>query len=256
MIWRRGASRGGATPDSWPDDPEGAEPDSGDTAEPDIGDNGDTAEPDIGDTGPTSDRPARSPLRWLSPRSQREDPASEPAVPADDLDLNPSDMRSPEPLYGYVVAMELIAVSILNLTLTHGKGAPTHPSTTLSLIGLIASLAVLGIVRTHHRLIVGFAAVIAAFFVTLPKVPDSLSTTHLLALIIPVIYAFVLTQRQRKAATARQRAGRSASSRPAPAASTATSGSGGRRGRKKASVPTGPTANRRYTPPKAKRPSR
>ena len=251
MIGRRGASRGGATPDSWPDDPEGADPDSGDTAEPDTGDTGDS-----GGTGRTGDRPARSPLRWLSPRNQREDPASEPAVPADDLDLNPTDMRSPEPLYGYVVALELIAVSILNLTLTHGKGAPTHPSTTLSLIGLVASLAVLGIVRTHHRLIVGFSAVIAAFFVTLPKVPDSLSTTHLLALFIPVIYAFVLTQRQRKAATARQRAGRSAASRPAPAASTAAAGSGGRRRRKKATVPTGPTANRRYTPPKAKRPSR
>ncbi len=233
MIGRRGASRSGATPDSFPDDSDGAEPDTG----------------DAGDAG---DRSARLPFRWLSPRSRQGDPASEPAVQADDLDLNPSDMRSPEPLYGYLVGLELVVVSILNLTVTHGKGAPTHPSTTLSLIGLVASLAVLAIVRTHHRLIVGFSAVIAAFFVTLPKVPASMSTTHLLALVIPVVYAFVLTQRQRKAATARQRAGRSASNRPAPAA---PAGSGGRRRRRKETTPTGPTANRRYTPPKAKRPS-
>jgi hypothetical protein len=241
VIGRRGASRGGATPDDWSDDSEGAESDTGDTS--------DTA--GTGDSD--SDRPARSPFGWLSPRSQRGDSQPGPAVQDDDLDLNPSDMRSPEPLYGYVVALELIAVSILNLTVTHGKGAPAHPSTTLSVVGLAASLAVLGIVRTHHRLIVGFSAVIAAFFVTLPKVPDALSTTHLLALFIPVIYAFVLTQRQRKATTLRAKAGRSASTRPAPAA---PAGSGRRGRRKKEAAPTGPTANRRYTPPKAKRPPR
>ena len=65
-------------------------------------------------------------------------------VPDDDLDLKPtSACGGPEPLYGYVVALELIVVSILNLTVTHGKGAPTHPAPA-GLVGLLASIALLG----------------------------------------------------------------------------------------------------------------
>ena len=43
--------------------------------------------------------------------------------------LKPSAMRGNEALWGYVVAGELIVVSILNLMVTHGKGAPAHPNT-------------------------------------------------------------------------------------------------------------------------------
>ncbi len=165
----------------------------------------------------------------------------------DDLSRKPTDMRNPEPLYGYVVALELIVISILNLTVTHGKGAPTHPSTTWAVVGLLASIALVGIIRTHHRLIVAFSAVIAAFFVTLPRVPDSLTVIHLLALVIPVIYAFYLSQRQRKAAAARLKAGRTR------AASEPKGDPGRRRGRRDKATASGPQPNRRYTPPKAKR---
>ncbi|HEY3811214.1 MAG TPA: hypothetical protein VGL49_07250, partial [Acidimicrobiales bacterium] len=113
-----------------------------------------------------------------------------------------------------------------------------------------------GVIRTtHHRLVVPFAAIVAAFFATLPKVPNSLSLAHLFALVLPVIYAFLLTQRQRKASTAQLRAGkRNATS--TGAADTRNAAAGGRRqsrqSRRQPKTQTGPTKNRRYTPPKSK----
>jgi hypothetical protein len=175
----------------------------------------------------------------------------------DDASLKPSAMRGSEPLYGYLVGLELIAVSILNLVVTHGKGAPAHPSTGLAVIGLVASIAATALVRTHHRLIVPLALIVAAFFVTLPRGPDSLGPAHIFALVIPVIYAFVVTQRQRKATQAFGRGRRSGDAKSTTAKSTPAArraeGSGRRRGRKQAGAPTGPAASPRYTPPKPKR---
>jgi hypothetical protein len=174
----------------------------------------------------------------------------------DEQSLKPSAMRGSEPLYGYLVALELVLVSILNLTVTHGKGAPAHPSTGLSTVGLVASLLLVALVRIRHRLIVPFAAIVAAFFVTtLPKVPNSLSVAHLLGLVIAAVYAFVLTQRQRKAAAALTKKGGAAAAK-SPAAKPSTErrpdSANRRRGRQQA-VPAGPAASRRYTPPKPKR---
>lgn len=192
--------------------------------------------------------------RWLTGLNRAVSP--EPASPDDDLNLKPTAMRRPEPLYGYIVAVELVLVSILNLTVTHGKGAPAHPATLESLIGLAASLALFPIIRTNHRLIVAFATVIAAFFATLPRTPASLTLVHLLALIIPIMYAFILSSRQRKAASARAKALRSGSSgatKSRPSREPASDSGGRRRGRREKDAPTGPQASRRYTPPKAKR---
>ena len=204
---------------------------------------------DAGEVDTDGDEEPAPRRRWLGARGDRGEPAP------DDPSLKPATMRGTEALYGYVVALELIGVSILNLTVTHGKGAPAHPPTRLSVIGLIGSIALIGVVRIHHRLIVPFGTIIAAFLVTLPKVPNSLTSAHLLALIIPVVYAFLLTQRQRKATTAQARSGRSTTSRAAPAQRRADA-VGRRRSRQEAAGPAGPRPNRRYTPPKAKRPRR
>jgi hypothetical protein len=191
-------------------------------------------------------------------------PAAAPARGSRDQNLKPSTMRGSEVMYGYIVALELIAVSVLNLTITHGPGAPTHPerlvganltSTELSVFGLVLSIGMLGVIQTKHRFIVPFYSIIAAFFVTLPKVPDSLSLTHLIALVVPVVYAFVLTQRQRKETLAQGRAGGGARAASTPA-ERRQQPSGRRRGRRQAPEPAGPKANRRYTPPKGKRPRR
>jgi hypothetical protein len=227
MFSRRAAKDGAATSD-----------------DSDSSDDSGSYDPDDFDTD--IDQEPAPKRRWLTPRGSQDEPAP------DDPSLKPATMRGTEALYGYVVALELIAVSILNLTVTHGKGAPTHSSTKTAVIGLIASIALIGVIRIHHRLIVPFGTIIAAFLVTLPKVPDSLTTAHLLALIIPVVYAFMLTQRQRKATTAQARAGRSATSRGTPPDRRADAVSR-RRARQEAARPAGPRPNRRYTPPKAKR---
>jgi len=179
-------------------------------------------------------------------------------TPEEELNLKPSAMRGTEAMYGYVVALELFVVAVLNLTVTHGPGAPVHPQTALSLVGLVASLVLVLIIQTHNRMIVSLSAIGAAFFVTLPAVPNSVRAVHILALIIPVIYAFVLTQRQRKATTALTRAGRTARSNAARAPATKSPSAEDRnrnRARKsKKGAQTGPTPSARYTPPKPKRP--
>lgn len=182
----------------------------------------------------------------------------------DDPSLRPRDMRGSEIMYGYLIASELIVVSILDLTVTHGKGAPTGPqhllgasvtSRDLAFLGLAASIGVLAVIQTRNRFVVPFAAIIAAFFATLPKVPDSLSVVHLVGLVVPIVFAFVLTQRQRKDTLALANSGRSPRSRTA-ASNGRAAPARGRRSRRQAAVPTGPQKNRRYTPPKAKRPRR
>ncbi|MBV9660374.1 MAG: hypothetical protein JO337_04385 [Acidimicrobiales bacterium] len=158
-------------------------------------------------------------------------------------------MRGKETRYGYIVAAELVVVAILNLIVTHGKGAPAHPQTTVALIGLFAAIGLAALLRTRNRMIVGIGSVVASFFVsTLPQAPQSLSTLHFLALAIPLVYAFYLTQRQRRATTSRLRERRATASSPSPRES-----SGRRRKRKQAEEPTGPAPSRRYTPPKSKR---
>jgi hypothetical protein len=172
----------------------------------------------------------------------------------------PSTMKWPEPLYGAVVALELAVIAILNLTVTTGKGAPTHSQTTLSLIGLACAIGFGALLFTRNRMVVSFAAIAAGFFVTLPKVPDRITVFHLFGLVFPLVYAFVLTQRQRKdsAAFNKTRASGSGAPRtPAERRARAQAQRQERRGRRsKAAEPTGPPASRRYTPPKPKRPGR
>jgi len=164
----------------------------------------------------------------------------------------PSAMQGNEYIYGHVVAAILIAVAIANFIVRHGAGAPKKPQTALEIIGLVAALALLPILQTRNRFIAPFAAVIAAFFVTFPRGPNSIQSLHVLAIIFPLVYALLLTQRQRKAAIAQAKSGGAVR----PAARTR------RRKRSKddqesgADQPKSPTPNRRYTPPKAKRAKR
>jgi len=169
----------------------------------------------------------------------------------DDAQLKPSAMRGSEFLYGVGVAVILLLVAILNVAVRHGAGAPKHPQTVLALVGLLAALAVFPLLLTRNRFIAPFGAVIAAFFVTLPSTPNSVKSLHAIAIVFPLVYALVLTQRQRKLAMAAAR--EKAAARQA-AGDTATPRSGRRR--KREPQPTGPIANRRYTPPKGKSVSR
>lgn len=179
-------------------------------------------------------------------RSGRGDPIDEGVQPSEDQ-LKPSAMRGSEFRYGVGVAVILLAVAVLNLADRHGAGAPKHPATALQLVGLVAALAVFPLLLTRNRFIGPFGAVAAAFFITLPSGPNTVRSAHVIAIVFPLVYALVLTQRQRKLAMADAReraAARQASRAAAPRSS---------RRRKAEAQPTGPTANRRYTPPKPKR---
>jgi hypothetical protein len=182
----------------------------------------------------------------------------------DEADLKPSAMRSMEPLYGYLVAAELLVVAILNLTDTHGPGAPAHPDTALAAAGILGAAAVAAAIRfTRHRMVVAFVTIAAAFLVSVPKIPNSLEVVHVIAIAVPFVYAFILTQRQNRAraadikqaraaesASGGSRAGRSDAARRAADQAKRRD----RRGRRGVPEPSGPKASNRYTPPKPKRP--
>lgn len=164
----------------------------------------------------------------------------------------PSAMQGREFLYGQLVAAVLIAVAIANFVIRHGAGAPKHPQTGLQILGLLTAVALVPIMFTRNRFIAPFAAVIAAFFVTFPTGPSTVRSLHVVAIIFPLIYALLLTQRQRKAAIAQAKAG-AATRQP----------SQGRRRRSRRSKesdevdkPRAPQPSRRYTPPKDKRAKR
>jgi hypothetical protein len=167
-------------------------------------------------------------------------------------------MRGTEPMYGYVVMLELIAVAVINLVVVHGAGAPKHSQTTVSLIGLVAALVFGATIQTRNRFIVGFSCILAAFVISsIPQVPNSVKPYHLFGLIIPLVYALILTQRQRKASLALARSGKAPpATTPAERRADAAARRQQRRRGKNVEPPSGPTPSRRYTPPKAKRPRR
>ena len=161
---------------------------------------------------------------------------TEPEAEVDplELELRPSDTRGTEAMYGYVVALEL--------TVTHGKGAPTHPATGLALGGLGASVLVLGIIaRWKNRTVIALATIAAALVVDLPAVPDRLAVAKVFAVFIPLLYGIVLIRRRTKSTNIRRRAG--------------LDPEGPRRTRDKAATSSSakPVSTGRYTPPKAKR---
>jgi hypothetical protein len=183
-------------------------------------------------------------------------------------DLPPSRMRGSEALYGYVVGLELLVIAVLHLIVRTGKGAPAHPNTALQVIGVVASLAFFAVLQVRSRTIVGFAAIMTAFFVTLPKVPSSLAIANVLALAVPLAYGLILTQRQRRALGATMRGARreararrgsagagSDGGRSRPSGGRDTGGRPGGRGRGKtqAAPVSGPRPSARYTPPKSRR---
>lgn len=195
--------------------------------------------------------------------TERDTALDAPAVPG----LKPSAMRGYEPIYGYVVGVVLVVVAVLNLTVTHGTGAPAHPQTTLAAVGVAASLALFGAIQTKNRMIAGFGAILAAFFVTLPRVPTSLSVAHIVALVVPMAYGLIITQRQRRDTPRLARGGRGSRGAAAsgdakgsgrggksrPGATGATPAGGRRRRGKQPGPISGPRPNARYTPPKSKR---
>jgi hypothetical protein len=159
-----------------------------------------------------------------------------------------------------VVGLELVVVAVLNLAVHTGKGAPAHPQTALQAVGLVAALAYFGVLQVKNRTLIGFSAIAAAFFVTLPRVPNSLTLAHILALAVPVGYALIITQRQRKAANASLRAARRGGRGPAaPKGRSGETPVGARGSARRAArtgvkaAPSGPRPSSRYTPPKAKR---
>lgn len=193
--------------------------------------------------------------RWLrregeagadTPRVEVVETAPAPTTPED-----PGRLTRSEAVYGYVVALELLVVAILNLVVTHGKGAPKHPDTVLAVIGVLAAVALVPVLQLRKRTVAAFAAILAAFFVTLPPVPTRLSFYHFFALLIAAGWGLLVASRRRKAEKSLRAAGGGVAARTSQRSGRPDGRS--RRSRKGAPEPSGPQANRRYTPPKARR---
>jgi hypothetical protein len=167
-------------------------------------------------------------------------------TPAPDS-LPPIQLREWEIPAAYVVAVVVVVVAVLEFTVTTGKGAPKNPSVVLPSVALVAAAAQAISVRFGNRLITAFLGIVAGITVGYTKTPDSLSLLRDIGLFLPFIYGFVVIQRQSRAQRAitgpRGRRGRGA-----------VGGGGGGRQSSKTPEATGPKANRRYTPPKAKAP--
>ena len=203
-----------------------------------------------------------------SPRQASKQPEPEPTTEptdatdqVDEPDLPPSRMRGSEPLYGYVVGLELVVIAILTLAIHGGKGAPKHPQTALQIAGLVASVAYFAVLQRRSRTLTAFAAIVAAFIITLPAVPDALRSTRVFVLAIPLAYGLIITQRQRKATGLTMRgtrknpgaAGRAASPSRGDSSAKSRPPARGRRAQPAPPAPTGPRASSRYTPPNPKR---
>jgi hypothetical protein len=151
------------------------------------------------------------------------------------------------------VALELTVVAILNLVVIHGKGAPKHPDTVLAALGVVAAVALVGVIQLRKRTVAAFTAILAAFVVTLPRVPTSLTFYHFFALAIAAGWGLLIATRRRKAEKARLASGGSVTTGTRGREAAASGRKPKVKSRRSAPAPTGPQANRRYTPPKPKR---
>ena len=179
------------------------------------------------------------------PRSARRANRKDRPVDPLEYELDPWVTRGNETLYGYVIGAELILMAILELTDTHGKGAPAHPATWMSVAGLVASVLMLGLLQTKNRTFVALSTILASLLIDLPSVPNSLVMAKLFAVFIPIVYGIVLVRRRSRSAQIRQQAGIDT----APATGRGRTDRSGKGGSNPAPVRT----TGRYTPPKSKR---
>lgn len=160
--------------------------------------------------------------------------------PDERTDAPPTRMKGREPVLGLAVAALLVVVSVLNLVITTGAGAPTHPNRWLPLLGLVFAVLLAVTVRYRSRLLSPVTAIGSAFFATVSKAPSSLEVPHLAALAAALAFALILSMRQRREqrliTPARPRGGAAA-----------------RRGRSEPEVAATkrPPPSKRYTPPKS-----
>jgi hypothetical protein len=168
-------------------------------------------------------------------------PAPTPARPAPPSGPRPIELREWEIPAGYAVAGLIVLLAVLELTITHGKGAAKNPSPILPLIALVVGLAQAATIRFKNRLLTGILGVAGGLLIAYVRVPDSLGILHSIGFLAPFVYAFLVTQRHSRA----QRALQGPRNRR-------QGGGGSRRGSQAPPEPGGPKASRRYTPPKAK----
>lgn len=176
--------------------------------------------------------PRRSPLAWMS--------EANPKMGGDDDKQPPSRMRPPEDQVGYLIAIVMVVIGVIFAA--DSGAADSHPI--FAIVGTVVAAALpLAIFRLANRFVSAVGAILAAFLISLGQLHPhgGLVGLYYVLLIAALGYGFWLTRRQGKAAKLQ-----------ASARGQGRAG-GSRRGRDKAPEPTGPPANRRYTPPKATR---
>jgi hypothetical protein len=173
-----------------------------------------------------------------------------PSSPTPDSNQPPSRMQPPEDRVGFGVAAILVICGVLFLSI-HGKGSPKHPNEVLPAIGIAVAVALpVVIIRFRNRFVSALLAAAIVLLLTSTRPPNSLSGLYFVVFVAGLGYLLWLTLRQSKAARAQ------AKNQPRLTPEERRARRERQRRGEKEPERTGPTANRRYTPPqpaKAKR---
>jgi hypothetical protein len=173
-----------------------------------------------------------------------------------DLELPSSRMRRNEAQYGYLVVVEMVVVAVLQLVIRTGPGAPKHPNTFLEVAALVVAAAQFGVIRSKNRTFTALGVIVSGLLIDIPTVPNRLVYAKLFAVLIPLIYGFVLMRRGNRSRKVRLAAGledgpgsRSGDRSRDTTTTRGRNGGSAMRGRRGASRK---RATGRYTPPKPK----
>jgi hypothetical protein len=211
--------------------------------------------PDSTDTGDAADGEAPAPQKSLMERLFSPAPTV-PDKPSVDKRGNPTKwsidrLDGRERIYAYTAAVLAVVFSLIIYFEEHPAKHVAHGKSQLSpvtslLLGLASGIALAVTTRIGRRALVGFVALFA--FLSFGTV----STIVGLPFLILAVWLLYRSYKVQKAATVKLKEERAAGRGPAPAprqsrAEMAATRSAARSGKK---APTGPEANKRYTPKK------
>jgi putative Ca2+/H+ antiporter (TMEM165/GDT1 family) len=210
--------------------------------------------PESDDTGDAAESDGPAPQKSLMERLFSPAPTL-PPEPTTDRHGNPTKwsidrLDGRERVYGYVGSVLAVVFAVIIFVEEHHHKTTSHPKNQLSpetmlLLGVASGIALAVTTRIGRRALVGFVALFA--FLSFSTV----STVVGLPFLVLAIWLLYRSYKIQKAASTKLREDRAAGrSTPAPRQSRAELAADRTAARKGKKAPTGPEANKRYTPKK------